>query len=85
MLIIHPPKSLLFDYDDVWLKKENPNFDLTMGSYDGAELCKFTGLYILSVLNSEFGKEEIGLYRDNSLSCFSKIKVLKRRGLKRKK
>ena len=67
------------------LKKKTLILILTMGSYDGVELCKFTGLYILSVLNSEFGKEEIGLYRDNSLSCFRKIKVLKRRGLKRKK
>ena len=36
-----------------------------MGNYDGAELCELTGLYILYVLRSEFGKEKITLYCDN--------------------
>ena len=34
---MHSSKLLLFDYNDVWVKKENPNFDVTMGSYTGAE------------------------------------------------
>ena len=59
---MHSPKSLLFNRDNVWVKKEKPNFDITMESYDGAELCELTGLYILHVLSSEFGKEKIGLY-----------------------
>ena len=66
-------KTLLFDRDNIWVKKENPNFDVTVGSYDGAELCELTGLYILSVLSSEFGKEKIGLYRDYGLSCFQNM------------
>ena len=69
-VIMRSRKSLLFD---VWVKKENANFDVTMGSYDGAELCELTGLYILSVLSSEFGKEKIGLYRDDGLSCFQNM------------
>ena len=47
----------MFDHDNVWVKKENPNFDVTMESYDGAELRELTGLYILNILSSEFGKE----------------------------
>ena len=47
-------KSFLFDRDNVWFKKENTNFVVTLGSYDGAELCKLTGLYILNVLSNEF-------------------------------
>ena len=69
-VIMRSRKSLLFD---VWVTKENANFDVTMGSYDGAELCESTGLYILSVLSSEFGKEKIGLYRDDGLSCFQNM------------
>ena len=69
-VIMRSRKSLLFD---VWVKKENANFDVTMGSYDGAELCELTGLYILNVLSSEFGKEKIGLYRDDGLSCFQNM------------
>ena len=49
------------------------NFDVTMGSYHGAELCELTGLYILSVLSSEFGNEKIGLYRDDGLNCFQNM------------
>ena len=72
-VIVHSHKSLLFDRDNIWVKKENPNFNVTMGSYDGAELCELTGLYILSILSSELGKEKIGLYRDNGLSCFQNM------------
>ena len=56
-VVMHSRKSLLFDHDNVWVKKENPNFDVTMESYDGAELRELTGLYILNILSSEFGKE----------------------------
>ena len=32
----------------VWIKKgDNPYFDVTMGSYDGAEICELVGLYLL--------------------------------------
>ena len=67
-VIMHSCKWLLFDRDDVWVKKEKSNFDVTMGSYDGEELCELTGLYILDVLSNEFGNEKIGLYRDDGLS-----------------
>ena len=69
-VIMRSRKSLLFD---VWVKKENANFDVTMENYDGAELCELTGLYILNVLSSEFGKGKIGLYRDDGLSCFQNM------------
>ena len=63
-ITMHSRKSLLFDRDNVWVKKENSNFDVTMGSYNGAELFELTGLYIIDILSNEFGKEKIGLYRD---------------------
>ena len=72
-VINHSRRSLLFDKDSVWVKKNNPNFDVTIGSYDGAELCELTGLYILSIMDSEFGKEKIGLYRDDGLGCFQNM------------
>ena len=37
-MIYHAPKSLLFDKDNVWVKKDNPESDVTMANYDGAEL-----------------------------------------------
>jgi hypothetical protein len=41
--------------------------ELLVGSYDGAEICDLVGLYMLNVLINEFGKERVGLYRDDAL------------------
>ena len=30
-------KSLLFNNNEIWVKKDNPNFDVTMGTFDGAD------------------------------------------------
>ena len=70
---MHSRRSLLFDKDSVWVKKNNANFDVTIGSYDGAELCELTGLYILSIMDSKFGKEKKELYRDDGLGCFQNM------------
>ena len=39
-----------------------------MGSYNGAEICELVGLFILNNLGQKFGKENIGLYRDDGLA-----------------
>ena len=36
-------------------KKRYPEFHVTMGSYDGAYLCKLVGLYLIDLLCKEFG------------------------------
>ena len=46
--IFHARKSLLINKTSVWVKKDNPDFDVTMGSYDGAEVCELVGLYLLT-------------------------------------
>ena len=68
--LYHSRKCLLFDRDNVWVKQDNPEFDVTMGSYDGAELCELVGLYVLDLLAKEFDKKYFGLYRDDRLGCF---------------
>ena len=55
-----PVSFLLFDKDNVWVKQDNSKFDVSMGSYDGAELCDLVGLYLLDLLTKEFGKQNIG-------------------------
>ena len=77
--IFHARKSLLFDKTSIWVKKDNPDFDVTMGSYDGAEVCELVGLYLLNLLTNEFGKRNIGLYRDDGFSCFQNISVRNQR------
>ena len=69
-IIMHARKSLLFDQTSAWVKKGNEStFDVTMGSYDGAEVCELVGLYILSILSEKYSDLEIGLYRDDGLAA----------------
>lgn len=68
-IIMHARKSLLFDDEQAWMKKEKDGtFDVTMGSYDGAEICELVGAFILSKLEQILGKTDVGLYRDDGLS-----------------
>ena len=61
-IIWHARKSLLFDNTSTWSKKEGGEFDVTMGSYDGAEVCELVGLYVLEQLSKKFDKRSIGPY-----------------------
>ena len=66
--IIFPSrKSLLFDNQEVWLKKGDQLFDVTMGAY-GAEVCEIVGCFLLRKISLIYNKEEIGLFRDDGLS-----------------
>ena len=68
-IINHARKSLLFHDGNAWVKKEgNPLFDVTMGSYDGAEVCELVGLYLLGKLAPLIGTKNVGLYRDDGLA-----------------
>ena len=65
-IVLKTKKSLLFTGGQPWVKKGTKQFDVTMGSWDGAEVADLVGLYILSklaVLNIQ-----IGLYRDDGLA-----------------
>ena len=70
-MIFHCRRSLLFHDNEPWIKKDsNGDFDVTMGSYDGAEMCELAGLFMLNELPKNFDKDNIGLYRDEGLSVF---------------
>ena len=76
-LIFHCRKSLLFFNDEAWKKKDkDSSFDVTMGSFDGAELCELIAIYIQSLLTDSvelITKENIGLYRDDGLILLRNI------------
>ena len=38
-------KTLLFHDDTPWVKSGNEEFDVPMGSYDGAEVCELVGFF----------------------------------------
>ncbi len=66
-IIIHAKRTLVFNDGEPWKKKDNDNdFDVTMGSLDGAEGCELVVCYMLSLLQQTYGKS-IGLYRDDGL------------------
>ena len=67
-VIMHARKSLLFNEDHVWIKKKGGLFDVTMGAYDGAEICELVGTYMLSLVTEKIDKKNIGLYRDDGLA-----------------
>ena len=55
--IMHCRKSLLFNNLDIWTKKEgNKDFDVTIGSFDGTEICELVGLYILYIRSTKYGR-----------------------------
>ena len=72
-IIMHSRKSLLSNNGNAWIKKDNSSFDMTMGSYDGVEVCELVGLFILNGLGITYGKENIGFYRDDGLAVFKNI------------
>ena len=66
--ILHCRKSLLLNNNDAWVRKySNDCFDVTMGSYDGAEICELIGLLILNKLSSLTNKAESLIF--NRRSC----------------
>ena len=68
---MHSEKSLLVNNTDIWIKENgDPDFDLIIGSFDGAELCKLVGLHILHFLGEKCEKYRIGFFRDHGLACF---------------
>ena len=69
-IITHAKQSILYDNNTPWCKKANQNFDVTMGSFDGAETCELVGLYILSELKHL--DINVGIYRDDGLAVCDK-------------
>ena len=63
----HARISLLFDGSNTWMKKQSGLFDVTMGAYDDAEVCKLVGTYMLSLISEKHYKKDFGLCRDDGL------------------
>ena len=67
-IIKHCRKSLLYNTNEPWKKKNTEIcFDVTMGSFDAAEICELVGIHILSILSNKLDKQSTGFYRDDEL------------------
>ena len=72
--VIHSQNSLFFNNTSLWIKREDdPDFDVTMSSFDGADICEPVDVYILKVFGEKYGKERVGLYRDDILVSFETV------------
>ena len=66
-IILESRRSFLVFKGEIWTKKENPDFDVPMGAYDGAEVCDIVGLFLLSELRDLKLNLDIGGYKDDFL------------------
>ena len=73
-IIIEARKSFLFYEGTHWAKKQSPEFDVPMGSHDGAEICDLVGLFLLSELKKPNINIELGCYKDDGLAISSLTK-----------
>ena len=80
-------KTAVYYNGDEWVKTSNDGlFDVTMGSWDGAQVADLVGLYILSLLTneSEMNTASIGLYRDDGLLIIENSNAQKCERIKKK-
>ena len=82
--IFHARKSLLYYNDEPWVRKGESNFDVSMGAYDGAEVCELIGIFMLSLLSKHINKNHIGLYRDDGLAILKNTSGPEAEKLKKK-
>ena len=80
-IIFQAKKSLIYNDDEPWNKKGTLGFDVTMGSFDGAETCDLIGLFLLSQLQ-DLGID-IGIFRDDGIAV-SKFSPQKTENIKKK-
>ena len=72
-VIFHARKSVLFHFNQSWIKRDSDTFDVTLGAYDGTEICELVGIFMLSLLSKKYSSNNIDLYRDDGLSVFRNI------------
>ena len=50
--------------------KKDGLLNVTMGAYDGAEVCELVGIFSLDKVSVKYDKNSIVLYHDNRLPVF---------------
>ena len=65
-------------------EKGESNFDVSMGVYDGAEVCELIGVFMSSLLSKHMKKNHIGLYRDDGLTVLTNTSGQEAENLKKK-
>ena len=77
-IIMHSRKTLLCNDKEPWIKKSRKkDFDVPTGCFDRAKVSEIVGTYILSKINNEINKKQVGLYYDDSLGVLRNMSVSK--------
>lgn len=61
---------LLFNQEQVWMKKGGKSLDVMMRAYDRAEICKLVEIFLLNKISTSCNKNNGSLHRDDGLSIF---------------
>ena len=70
-IIKYSRKTLLVHNNQPWERKSgDPDFDVRVGCYEGAEICELVGIFTLNKVSNIIDKNSIGLYRDDGLGLF---------------
>ena len=73
----------MYKEGEPWIKKQSNTFDVTMRSYDGAEVCELIGIFMLSLIGKKYEANNIGLYRDDGLAVFKNTSGLQSEKIKK--
>ena len=65
------------------MKKEGGSVDVTMGAYDGVEVCELIGIFMLYLIGDKYDSKNIGLYRDDGLAVFKNVSGLPSENIKK--
>ena len=72
-VIFHARTSVLYNDGEPWVIKDGGSFDVTMGAYDGAEVCEVIGIYMLYLIGKKYDSKNIVLYRNDGLAVFKNV------------
>ena len=67
-IILQSRKSYLVKDGEYWAKKQNEDFDVPVGAFDGAEVADIVGLFMLSELEKQKMKAIWTSYKDDGLA-----------------
>ena len=68
--IFHARKTLLHYNSERRVKKGESNFDVTMGTYDGAVVCGLIGIFMLLLLSKQIERIILGCIRMTTALVF---------------
>ena len=55
------------------MKKDSGLFDVTIGAYNGAEVCELVRTFLLYQISIKYNKNKVDLYRDDGLAIFKNV------------